>query len=300
MDEFDPQVQAQIDAAVAWQVQAALHTADPHKHTAPGGIVEIERVEAWVHCPSPDCPSMNAQSRVEALAETLNVRFMDEDPGTSINRTMTSRSFTKLRFAREEDKPCPSCGWKCRELTMQQRPNYAPLSGYDPTQLLRLKQGWTKGDLHPPGHYDELVRRQGSDFRSISPDPAPPAVTDTDEFRQAVADAVAVALAERENGADPPVEPSVPGNGPDRPPDPPEGSATAEPSAPTGDATARRDPDPPTRDDSWATIEPHIHHRTRKDGSETFRVKIAGQLVSGIGTLEEARTVRDELRGMTS
>jgi hypothetical protein len=74
-------------------------------------------------------------------------------------------------------------------------------------------------------------------------------------------------------------------------PDPePEGSPAVEASVP---------PDRPDRApdaSSWTTVEPHIQRRVRKDGSEAYRVKVAGEVRSGFGSLDAARGVRDEMQ----
>lgn len=93
--------------------------------------VTVENRKLFAHCRNPMCPGYK-QSEVDGLVQETGWRF-DENGGDIPG---IERSFVSLNFADQDDAPCGSCGDR-RELSLDSRPSYEPLSGFDPMGLLR-------------------------------------------------------------------------------------------------------------------------------------------------------------------
>lgn len=87
-------------------------------------------VKGYAHCSDARCPGSN-QERVDAVKVVTEHTFL-ENGG---DLPFVEKSFEHFRFADEDARVCPGCG-RSREVTAQQRPSYAPLSGFDQRGLL--------------------------------------------------------------------------------------------------------------------------------------------------------------------
>lgn len=87
-------------------------------------------VKGYAHCSDSRCPGSN-QERVDAVKVTTEHTYI-ENGG---DLPFVEKSFEHFRFADEGVRPCPGCG-RGREVTGQQRPSYANLSGFDQRGLL--------------------------------------------------------------------------------------------------------------------------------------------------------------------
>lgn len=94
--------------------------------------VKEEPFQGFAHCTSPRCEGHN-QQEVGGIRTETSFSFVENGgdlPGIE-------RSHVYLRFASEEDRPCPHCG-RIRDLSEQHRKQYAPASGHDPNGLLQI------------------------------------------------------------------------------------------------------------------------------------------------------------------
>lgn len=90
-------------------------------------------VKGYAHCPDSRCPGSN-QERVAAVKVTTEHTYA-ENGG---DLPFVEKSFEHYRFADDDARVCAACG-RGREVTGQQRPSYAPLSGFDQQGLLGAK-----------------------------------------------------------------------------------------------------------------------------------------------------------------
>lgn len=122
--------------------------------TGPAVRITETRIRALAHCSNPLCEG-NRQEEVDAIAqlveETYGMRDRQPSMGapdlTSPLVNLVENSHEMLRFAREEDAPCPVCSGP-RELTRQVRPRYERLSDVAPDKLLQFRrQGLSSADV---------------------------------------------------------------------------------------------------------------------------------------------------------
>jgi hypothetical protein len=216
----------------------------------------------------------DTQHPVLGVRFTWNKTYREADPDLpagDVTASQIESTFVWYDFADAADANCPKCGNR-RELGEQERPEYAAVSGYDPKGLIRIAQGWMRDNLRPP-----MV--EGAVFPGVKPDDRVEALEkELAELR---------ALVKPHSASDPLHE----GNPAVEVPKPSNGHG------PQPDATQG---DPPTRDQSWSTVEPNIHVRTRANGSRVYRVKVHGKLHSGLETIEDARQVKETMLGDSS
>lgn len=90
-------------------------------------------IDGWAHCVHPFCPG-NEQQPVKARLVETGLTFAEQ--GGDLGGI--DRSFVRVTIADEADAPCPHCS-RVREVTDQVRRDYMPLSGHDPSGLLKFK-----------------------------------------------------------------------------------------------------------------------------------------------------------------
>lgn len=95
--------------------------------------VTEQAVTAFAHCIVSRCAGNNQES-VQAIRVETGHSY--EDLGG--DWPFVERSHVSVRFADEADAVCPHCGER-REVTLEQRKQYAPLSGHDPMGLLDIQ-----------------------------------------------------------------------------------------------------------------------------------------------------------------
>lgn len=165
----------------------------PDVRIGPGGtpLPVEERISAYAHCGSWDCPTECRQFRVDAIKRTHYRRYVDldhdHDHGAP-NADSVERSWTDFEFADDSDRSCPECGG-VRQLSDQERPVYNLVSGFSQDGLLKIRRGYTLDNLRAPAQNGAGV--------SVAPD------TNSPEFKAAVAEAVAAALAASTESARP-------------------------------------------------------------------------------------------------
>lgn len=140
-------------------------------------------VEGFAHCRDPRCAGTE-QEPVAAVCHTSEWTYV-ENGG---NMPGVERSTDHLAFADEAtDAPCPVCS-SPRELSVQARPHYTPLSGHRQDGLLHVKS--YDASAQPAGN-DAIVAQLMAQVAALSaqiagnavPAPAVPAPVVTEDMR---------------------------------------------------------------------------------------------------------------------
>lgn len=92
-------------------------------------------MKGYAHCRDTRCPG-NQQQEVDAVRQEMSFTFGDGG-GDGVWKNLVERSTIEFRFADESDAGCPVCK-RPREVTGTPRPQYQPLSGFDPMGLLSV------------------------------------------------------------------------------------------------------------------------------------------------------------------
>ena len=88
-----------------------------------------EQVQGFAHCVDPRCPGHNQQA-VPAIRRETSYTYVErggDAPGIE-------QSHVQAVFADEADSVCPACNGQ-RDISLDPRPQYDPLSGFDPNYL---------------------------------------------------------------------------------------------------------------------------------------------------------------------
>lgn len=96
-------------------------------------VMRSIEIDGWAHCVHPFCPG-NEQRPVKARLVEEGVSFAEQ--GGDLGGI--DKSWVTITALDETDVPCPDCG-RVREITDQVRRDYMPLSGHDPSGLLKFK-----------------------------------------------------------------------------------------------------------------------------------------------------------------
>jgi hypothetical protein len=115
----------------------------------PAGELREEGIPLYAHCANVVGGCDDAQEEVTGARVTVAHTYrMNGGDATGPMADLIERSSEEFDFLSDEHKFCKRCG-NIRAITNQKRPVYAPLSGHDPRELIKLAQGWVRSGLRP-------------------------------------------------------------------------------------------------------------------------------------------------------